>query len=105
MVVDDLDLLRSLFRPAEADRVSLVDPNAVLSPTVSPQSLESVPRRSAKILQHLGLVDLVQLAARYNPQLHGPGFSGAPRIPAIENVPGTRASTDSPISGGFHEEQ
>jgi hypothetical protein len=45
MVVDDLDMLRPLLRPVEADPPLIVDANAVLSGPVSLQELQSVSRR------------------------------------------------------------
>jgi len=45
VIIDDLDILRPDFRPAEAHSPLIVDADAVLSLTISYQRLQPIARR------------------------------------------------------------
>lgn len=51
MVVDDLDMPRRAVAPDEADAPSVVDANAVLTPAIAPQSLQSIAGRCAQVVE------------------------------------------------------
>src|SRR4051794_17041451 len=65
MVIDNLDALGAALRPGEADPPLVVDPDAVLADTVSPQGFQPVARRRRQVAQVLRRVDLAQLALRH----------------------------------------
>jgi hypothetical protein len=44
MIIDNLDLLRSLLRPDETETKLIVDPDAVLSRTITAQRFEAIAR-------------------------------------------------------------
>lgn len=62
MIVHDLDVVRSVRLPDEADPPLVVDANAVLVFAVCLQRLQLVARRDAQAGQLAGGVDLKQLA-------------------------------------------
>ena len=64
VVVDDLYVLGTSRRPDEADSPLLVDPDAVLTRSLTPQALESVTGRDPEVLQGLGGIEHDQLAER-----------------------------------------
>jgi hypothetical protein len=51
MVIDDLDLLRSAFRPDKAYPVLVVDPNAVLAAPPTLKQLQAISGWSCQIFQ------------------------------------------------------
>ncbi len=51
MVVDDLNVVSVAVSPSKANSPLVVDPNAVLTPALAPQPLESVARWDAKVFQ------------------------------------------------------
>ena len=51
MVVNDLNVHWPFAGPHEADTKLVIDPNAVLTRSVSNESLQSVPRRDPEILE------------------------------------------------------
>jgi len=58
MVVHDLNVFRSAWRPPEADTELLVDPDAVLANTVAPKCLQAVAGGDPEILQAARDLDL-----------------------------------------------
>lgn len=61
MVVHDLDLSGTPFRPPEADAISLIDAYAVLALPVALQRLQPVARRNPQVLDRLRVVDQEEL--------------------------------------------
>jgi hypothetical protein len=51
VVIGDLNIVRSIVLPDEADAVLIVDPYAVLAAPVALQSLQSISRRSAQVIE------------------------------------------------------
>jgi hypothetical protein len=68
VVVDDLDFVGMALLPTETDTILLVDPNAVLAPTIAAQSFESVARLDRQMLKISNPVDLIQLPSSNWPQ-------------------------------------
>ena len=64
MVVDDLDVGRSVGGPSEADAVLIVDPDAVLPFPVAGQGFESVPWRHSEVVNHIGRIEHQELLQR-----------------------------------------
>jgi len=64
-VVDDLHVFRAAGTPAKAEPELVIDADAVLPSTISPQQFETVAGRHAQILQPLGDLQLPQLAPRH----------------------------------------
>lgn len=58
MVIDDGDLGRTFFRPAENKAPLVVDPDGVKPRMISLEGFESVPGRHGKIGEHTGPVHL-----------------------------------------------
>ena len=64
MVVDDLDMPRRAVAPDEADAPSVVDANAVLTPAIAPQSLQSIAGRRAQVVEPAGCIKRQKLHPR-----------------------------------------
>ena len=64
MIVYDFDLFRSGRRPEKADAVLIVDPDAVLTGTVTPECFEAIAWWDAEVLQPPRDFELAQLASR-----------------------------------------
>jgi hypothetical protein len=64
MIIDDLDLVRAPLIPAEADPPSFVDTDAVLTLSVTLQSLGAVAGWRGQVLQNPGPVKIQQLPPR-----------------------------------------
>ena len=62
MVVDDLHIEGIGSLPNETDPPSVIDANAVLTLTLTPQLLEPVTRRNAKVLNGAGALQEHQLS-------------------------------------------
>src|SRR5215213_2492566 len=86
VVVDDLDFLRTLLGPAEANPVLVVDPDAVLSLSVSHERLQPVSRRRQQIVEVRCPIEMVQLPDGYFPEDLGTSSSGRLRVVAIVDV-------------------
>ena len=65
MVVDDLDILGTCSSPREADAITIVDPNAVLTRPVADKRFESVAWRNAEVVQRPGDLKLSKLSQGY----------------------------------------
>jgi hypothetical protein len=61
MIIGKLDVMGTRWRPAEADAEWIVDPDRMLSVTVSSQQLESIAGRRPQIVQRCGGIDHQQL--------------------------------------------
>ena len=64
MVVDDLDIPRRAVVPDEADAPSIVDANAVLTPAIAPQGLQSIAGRRAQVVEPAGRIKHQKLHPR-----------------------------------------
>ncbi len=63
MIVHYLDVMRLAVTPDEANSPLVVDPNAVLTRSISLKRLDAVARRNAKVLQPPGGVKIEQFAS------------------------------------------
>lgn len=68
MIVDYLNVDRTRIRPTETDPILVVDPDAVLTVTISPKCLESVPGRYPQVVEDLGLVERIEFPRSNLPQ-------------------------------------
>ncbi len=64
VLVHDFHVFGTPVRPDETNSVLVVDPNAVLTISVAPQSLQAIAWRHPKILQPLYRFQDLQLAPR-----------------------------------------
>jgi hypothetical protein len=64
VVVHYLDLLHSAVLPHEADPILVVDPDAVLPPSIAAKCLKVVSRERAQVVESLGCVKLRELTLR-----------------------------------------
>jgi hypothetical protein len=64
LIVRDLDILRAVGRPSEANTKLIVDPNAILSGAVPLEGFKPVARRDSKILERGRDFKLEQLSPR-----------------------------------------
>jgi hypothetical protein len=69
VVVDEFDIFRTSISPDKADPPLGIHPDAVLTPTISGQPLQPVPRRDPQILDILRRVNQLEFAQRR--PLHG----------------------------------
>jgi hypothetical protein len=63
VVIRDLDFVRPVNLPDEADAILIVDSDAVLADAVALQRFQPVTRRDAQVAQVDGCFNLVQLAS------------------------------------------
>lgn len=64
MVVHDLDIFRSGFRPAKANSPLVVNANAVLTGAIAFQGLKAVAGRYSQVSETSGDLELPHLASR-----------------------------------------
>jgi len=69
MGIHNLYVRRPRFRPAEADSVLVINPNAELAPSTSGQLFQAVPRRDSEFAERLHRVHLIELAPRDTPKI------------------------------------
>jgi hypothetical protein len=62
VIVNDLDLLRSLIRPSEHDPPLIIYPDRMPARQVTSQGFQAVSRRCRKVAEHSGVIELYQLA-------------------------------------------
>jgi hypothetical protein len=60
----DLDFVRSIGLPNEADAILIVDPDAMLTASIPLQGLQTISGRDTQIAQMDRRLNLIQLAAR-----------------------------------------
>jgi hypothetical protein len=65
VVVDDFHVVGVTVDPSEADAPSIVDADAVPAFAQTLQGFEPIGRRNAQIIQHRGIRQHAQLAARH----------------------------------------
>jgi hypothetical protein len=65
VIIDDLNVVGIPFDPTEAQPPLVIDSDAMLSPPVTRQCLEAIPRRGLEIAQGARPVKVVQLPARH----------------------------------------
>jgi hypothetical protein len=76
MVVDDRHVGWASLGPSEADSELVVDPNAVLSLSVSSERLQAISGGDPQVSQHVGLVQLVQTPSGDGPEIRRTGLCG-----------------------------
>jgi hypothetical protein len=64
VVVHDLDILRTGSRPAEADAILVIHPDAVLAHAIAPERFEAVARRHTEVVEHGRNLALPELSSR-----------------------------------------
>jgi hypothetical protein len=84
MIINNLDLMWTVFAPNENQAPLPVDPDGVLAAAVASQDFQPVARRKTKILQTLGGVQRGQVTSCHN----GEVFRHATRQAANENLCG-----------------
>jgi hypothetical protein len=62
VVVHNLDLLHFAVLPHEADPILVVDPDAVLPPSIAAKCLKVISRKRTQVVESLGCVKLRELA-------------------------------------------
>jgi hypothetical protein len=65
VIVNDLDLLRSLIRPSEHDPPLIIYPDRMPARQVASQGFQVVSRRCRKVAEHSGVIELYQLATSH----------------------------------------
>jgi hypothetical protein len=79
MIINDLDIFRPVWRPAETDAPLPVDPDAELSYAVTLERLKLISRRRAQLIEAYRRIEHVKLARRY--RLKSPPLTRADAIP------------------------
>jgi hypothetical protein len=72
MVINDFNILSAMTRPAETDAPLIIDPDAVLSLPLAPQSFQPIAGGNAQVFETGGDLELAQLAARHDRALKTP---------------------------------
>jgi hypothetical protein len=86
VIVNYLDIDRTRLGPLKADPVLVVDPDAVLSPAIFSESLQSVARRHSKIVEYLRLIDGIQPPCCYLPEGLRQPLAGSLGVLSVEQV-------------------
>lgn len=86
MIVGDLDSSRTLVRPAEAETILIVDADTVLAFALALEDFEPIAWESPQVAKIGGLVERVELAARYGPEVLGAGVAGIFSVCPVEDV-------------------
>jgi hypothetical protein len=69
VIVYELNIVSVSLVPAEADTPLVIDPNAVLSLSISSQFLKAISRRDNKVVQSLRRIQQEQLPLSAAPQI------------------------------------
>jgi hypothetical protein len=95
VVIDDFDLLGASIPPYEAEAPLVIDPDAVLTRTVSAQRLQPISGWSSQIAQFLRIMNLPQFSLRRSLDL----VRQPPSEPAVEQSLGLSVGkrTDHPM--------
>jgi hypothetical protein len=86
MVIRDFDVVGIPGLPTEADSILIVDPDAVLPPSIAAKPLKAVPGGNRKLTNIANAVNLRELSPRHRPHLGRAGGSSCSRCGAIEDV-------------------
>jgi hypothetical protein len=62
MIVNDLDVPRTVVSPTEADPPLVIDSDAVLAASITAELLQAIAREHAKVIEVLGAVEHLQLS-------------------------------------------
>jgi hypothetical protein len=92
MIVHDGHCVWPIRGPDEADTILLVDPDAVLARTVAFELFEAIRRWYAEIVQHVGLVKLIELATGNGPQSSRAGPRSGFGVRTVEHIAGALSS-------------
>ena len=65
MIVRDLDIERTIAAPTETDAELIIDPDRMLTRSISLQSLETIARRNTEILEADRDFQLPEFSPRY----------------------------------------
>jgi hypothetical protein len=76
MIVYNFNIVSVSFAPTEADTPLVIDPNAVLSLTVSSQFLKAISWRDNEIIQLLRCIQQEQFPLSDAPQIRGKFLHG-----------------------------
>ena len=88
VVVNHLDIGRTLRCPPEANPVLIIDANAVLAAPVVPQGFQHIARRYAKVAQQESGIQVVQFAPCYATQPYRTCSTCRGRVQAVEEILG-----------------
>ena len=86
MIVDHFNVDRTRIRPTETDPILVIDPDAVLTATITPKRLQAVPGRYPQVVHDLGLIECVELPRSHRPQRPRQPLAGNLGVPTIEEV-------------------
>ena len=86
MIVDYFNVDRTRIRPTETDPILVIDPDAVLTATISPKPLQAVPGRNPQVVHDLGLIECVEPPRSHLPQRPRQPLAGNLGVPTIEEV-------------------
>jgi hypothetical protein len=86
VIVDYFNVDRTRIRPTETDPILVIDPDAVLTATISPKRLQAVPGRYLQVVHDLGLIECVELPRSHLPQRPRQPLAGNLGVSTIEEV-------------------
>jgi hypothetical protein len=66
MIIHDLDIFGTGFRPSKADSPLIVDSDAVLPGAITLQSLQTISRRNSQVIQTSRNFELPELATGHS---------------------------------------
>jgi hypothetical protein len=86
VIVDYFNVDRTRIPPTETDPILVIDPDAVLTATISPKRLQAVPGRYPQVVHDLGLIECVELPRSHLPQRPRQPLAGNLGVSTIEEV-------------------
>jgi hypothetical protein len=96
MIIDDLDVFRRAFAPDEADSPLIVDPDTVLTLSVTAESLQPVSWHCRHVLQFPGVVQHPKL-----PPCHTSNVAESAALLAVKKLLGLFAAEGSYHTGSI----
>lgn len=86
VIVDYFNADRTRIRPTETDPILVIDPDAVLTVTISQKRLKAVPGRYPQIVDDLGLIECVEFPRSHLPKRPRQPLAGNLRVPTIKEI-------------------
>lgn len=86
MIVDNNNIVRSLFFPPETDSELIIDADTPLPATIPKKQFQSVTGRNLQLFKTLYRIQLIKLSGSYTPERGRQSLSGRFCVVTIKNI-------------------